>query len=207
MYLCTAACLRYIFLPSLYENRIKSDQLCISSLHHCSLVLWCFTGLPQATQAALSSGCGPGQTQDRRRGSNLWQLVPDFPLMSPTQLLSTPDKDPVFPAQRKDNPSIRILAKFCCWTKLMEQPGALGQDNGQQQYLYITDEVPLPLNQLMKEGCLVSQPLNTCFSFNFFQHQMYQELFNVGDLFIQKPVHFQKTRKEDQQRRRMVALP
>ena len=128
--------------------------------------------------------------------------------MSPTQLLSTPEKDPVFPAQRKDNPSIRILAEFCCWTKLMEQPGALGQDNGQQQKLYIPDEVPLPLNQLMmKEGCLVSQPLNTCFSFNFFQHQMYQELFNVGDLFIQKPVHFQKTRKEDQQRRRMVALP
>ena len=39
---------------------------------------------------------------------------------------------------------------------------------------------------------------------NFFRCIKY---YNVGDLFVQWPVQFQKTRKEDVQRRRMIALP
>ena len=34
MFLCTAACLRYIYLLLFYQNRIKSDLLCISFFHH-----------------------------------------------------------------------------------------------------------------------------------------------------------------------------
>ena len=89
---------------------------------------------------------------------------------------------PMFPAQKKDHPTIRILAESCCWTKLMEQSGACGQDTGQQHNLHLPDDSPLPLNQ-MCEGRMPSVSISL---FNFSsQHQMCQEPFNVGDLFVQ----------------------
>ena len=169
---------------------------------HLYLVMWCYTKLPEATQAALSSKCGPGQTQDRRRGSNLLQLVPNFPLMSPTQLLSTPDKDPVFPAQSKDHHSIRILPEFCCSTKLMEQPGALGQDNG-----HIRTSTSQMRSHYHWTKWWWRKDGKSLIDLSIFTSASLLKIRYVQNLQCRWLRWIQKTRKEGGQRRRRIALP
>ena len=176
LYNCTAARLHTCLLL-LYQIRIKLD-LCISTLHHLYSVTWSIVRiLPQATQAALSLWMWTWFLMLAGEEDQPVAIVPSSPRCLPTLLPVYPREGPMFLSPKMDNPSIQILAKSGCWPKLREDLGACGQGNGLQLSPQSILEVPLPLNQLMKDGCRVSQSSSN-------------KDVTVGDLFIQMDALF-----------------